>query len=145
MPDVASVLKQEIARLARKEIAATTRPQSKQIQSLKASIRNLRDQVTDLDKTLLRLSRETASASSPSQAEAASDRAVRISPKSLKSHRRRLHLSQAQMAKLLGVSTNSVALWESGRTSPRGKNRQAIAQLRQMGAREAKGRLADLD
>ena len=145
MPDIASVLKQEIKRLARKELAATVQPQSKQIQSLKASIRNLRDQVATLEKTLSRRSRETASTSSPSPAEAASDGAIRISPKSIKSHRRRLNLSQAQMAKLLGVSTNSVALWESGRTSPRGKNRHAIAQLRQMGAREAKARLADLD
>ena len=145
MPDVASVLKQEIKRLARKEIVATTQPQSKQIQSLKASIRNLRDQVATLEKTLSKWSRETSSASSPSQAEAASDGAIRISPKSIKSHRRRLNLSQAQMAKLLGVSAVSVAFWESGRTSPQGKNRQAIAQLRQMGVREAKARLEDLD
>ena len=145
MPDVASVLKQEIARLARKEIAATTRPQSKQIQSLKASIRNLRDQVATLEKAISKWSRETSRASSPSPVEAAPDRAIRISPKSIKSHRRRLNLSQAQLAKLLGVSSASVAFWETGRSSPRGKNRQAIAQLRQMGAREAKARLEDLD
>ena len=135
MPDIASVLKQEITRLARKEVAATARQQSKQIQSLKATTRNLRDQVATLEKTVSRLSREIAS---QPQAEAAPERAIRISPKSIKSHRRRLGLSQVQMAKLLGVSSNSVTLWESGRASPRGKNRQAIAELRQMGARDAK-------
>ena len=143
MPDIASVLKQEITRLARKEVAATARQQSKQIQSLKAATRNLRDQVATLEKTVLRLSREISRASQP-QAEAAPDRALRISPKSIKSHRRRLGLSQAQMAKLLGVSSNSVTLWESGKASPRGKNRQAIAELRQMGAREAKVLLESL-
>ena len=137
MPDIASVLKQEITRLARKEVAATARQQSKQIQSLKATTRNLRDQVVTLEKTVSRLSREISRASQ-SQAEAAPDRVIRISPKSIKSHRRRLKLSQAQMAKLLGVSTASVGFWESGRASPRGKNRQAIAELRQMGARDAK-------
>ncbi len=136
MPDIARVLKQEITRLARKEVAATTRQQSKQIQSLKATVRNLRDQVATLEKTVSRLSREISS--SQPQAEAAPDRALRISPKSIKSHRRRLGLSQAQMAKLLGVSATSVTFWESGRASPRGTNRQAIAELRQMGARDAK-------
>ncbi len=138
MPDIARVLKQEITRLARKEVAATARQQSKQIQSLKATTRKLRGQVTALEKTVSRLSRETSGANSRPQAEAAPERAIRISPKSIKSHRRRLHLSQAQMAKLLGVSTASVTFWESGRASPRGKNRQAIAELRQMGVREAK-------
>ena len=143
MPDIASVLKQEIRRLARKETAATVQPQSKQIKSLKASIRKLREQAATLEKAISRWSRESSSSQPP--AEAASDGAIRITPKSLKSHRRRLHLSQAQLAKLLGVSTGSVALWESGRTSPRGKNRQAVAELRQIGVREAKARLEDLD
>ena len=136
MPDVISVLKQEVKRLARKEVAATVRQQSKQIQSLKASTRNLRDQVTTLEKTVSRLSR--ARANSQPQVQTAPERAIRMSPKSIKSHRRRLKLSQAQMAKLLGVSTASVTLWESGRATPRGKNRQTIADLRQMGARDAK-------
>ncbi len=138
MPDIARVLKQEITRLARKEVAATARLQSTQIQSLKATTRKLRDQVAALEKTVSRLSRETSGANSRPQAEAAPERAFRISPKSIKSHRRRLHLSQAQMAKLLGVSIASVTFWESGKASPRGKNRQAIAELRQMGTRDAK-------
>ena len=143
MPDIASVLKQEITRLARKEVAATARQQSKQIQSLKATTRNLRNQVATLEKTVSRLSREI-SRSSQSQAEAAPEKTIRISPKSIKSHRRRLGLSQAQMAKLLGVSTASVGFWEAGKASPRGKNRQAIAELRQMGARDAKVLLESL-
>ena len=142
MPDIASVLKQEITRLARKEVAATARQQSKQMQSLKATTRNLRDQVATLEKTVSRLSREISN--TQSQVEAAPERAIRISPKSIKSHRRRLKLSQAQMAKLLGVSTASVTFWETGRTSPGRKNRKAIAELRQMGARDAKVLLESL-
>ena len=118
MPDIASVLKQEITRLARKEVAATARQQSKQMQGLRATTRSLRDQVATLEKTVSRLSREMSRANSLRQAEASPERAIRISPKSIKSHRRRLNRSQAQMAKLLGVSTASVTFWEAGRTSP---------------------------
>ena len=73
MPDIASVLKQEITRLARKEVAATARQQSKQIQSLKAATRNLRDQVATLEKTVSRVSWEISRASQP-QAEHAQAR-----------------------------------------------------------------------
>ena len=144
MPDIASVLKQEITRLARKEVAATARQQTKQMQSVKATVRHLRDQVATLAKTVSRLSTVISRASSQPHVEAAPEKTVRISPKSIKSHRRRLGLSQAKMAKLLGVSTASVNLWESGRASPREKNRQAIAELRQMGARDAKVLLESL-
>ena len=91
-----------------------------------------------LEKTLSRWPTERSHANSQSPAEAAPQGAIRISPKSLRNHRRRLKLSQAQTGKLLGVSTASVTFWELGRTSPRGKNRKAIAELRQMSARDAK-------
>ena len=92
MPDIASVLKQEIMRLARKEVAVIVQPQSKQIQSLEASIRNLPAQVATLEKTLSRWSTDTPSTSSQSQTEAKLGKVIRISPKSIKSHRRRLNL-----------------------------------------------------
>ena len=95
MPDIARVLKQEITRLARKEVAATARQQSKQIQNLKATDRNLRDKVATLEKTVSRLSREISRVSSQHLTEAVPKTTIRISPKSIKSHRRRLGLSQA--------------------------------------------------
>ena len=52
MPDVASVLREEIRRLARKEVKSATSAQSKQIKDLKSSIKVLRNQVASLQKAL---------------------------------------------------------------------------------------------
>lgn len=41
--------------------------------------------------------------------------------------RRRAHLTQAQLAAQLGVSASSVALWETGRSVPRGRKLTALA------------------
>ncbi|QWA26362.1 helix-turn-helix domain-containing protein [Streptomyces sp. JCM17656] len=47
--------------------------------------------------------------------------------------RRRLReagaLTQAQVAERMGVSRETVRAWESGRTTPRGRRRDAYAQL----------------
>ena len=45
MPDVASVRKQEIRRLAKREIRVVAQQQTKQIQGLRNTIKNLRSQV----------------------------------------------------------------------------------------------------
>jgi transcriptional regulator with XRE-family HTH domain len=66
---------------------------------------------------------------------------VRFSAKSLAAQRKRLGLSAAALARLLGVSALSVYKWESGNTRPRAKQIQAIAALRGMGKREAAQRL----
>ena len=66
---------------------------------------------------------------------------IRFSAKSLIAQRRRLGLSAAAMARLLGVSALSVYKWESGNTRPRAKQIEAIAALRSMGKREVAQRL----
>ena len=65
----------------------------------------------------------------------------RYSAKGLAAQRRRLGLSAASVAKLLGVSTLSVYKWESGKTRPRAKQIEAIATLRGMGKRDVAQRL----
>ena len=144
MPDVASVLKQEITRLARKEVAAITSQQGKQIQILKSNVRDLKQQVASLNKAVTRLSRVTShQLSQPQHPE--DPPSVRINPKSIRKHRQLLKLTQVEVAQLLNVSTNSVVLWEAGKTKPRGENRAAIAQLRGIGVRDARAMLESLD
>ena len=57
--------------------------------------------------------------------------------------RRRLKLTREEFAALTGVSANTVYLWEKGTTSPRATARAALVQLRGIGVREAKHRLAE--
>ncbi len=56
--------------------------------------------------------------------------------------RKKLGLSAGDMARLLGVSAQSVYHWESGKSKPRAGQLAAIAQVRKLGKREAAARLA---
>jgi transcriptional regulator with XRE-family HTH domain len=68
---------------------------------------------------------------------------LRFSAKGLAAQRRRLGLSAAAVAQLLGVSALSVYKWESGKTRPRARQIEAIAGLRGLGKREALKRLEE--
>ena len=142
MPDVASVLREEIRRLARKEARAATSVHSKQIKDLRSAVKCLRGQVSGLQKRLAEAKAQAAGAQVSANDAGEEARAVRISPASIRNHRKRLKLSQAQLGRLLGVSTTTVVFWESGRSAPRGNNRLAVAEMRDLGRKDAEALLA---
>lgn len=55
--------------------------------------------------------------------------AARLSPRRMRAIRRKAGLSQKEMARRLRVSPNSVSNWETGRSTPRGRNAQKILSL----------------
>ena len=140
MPDVASVLKEEIARLARKEIKIQTEPLRKSSAAYRKEIAALKGRVSALERAAKNSERAAAAASSP-QAEAGNAGALRFSAKGLRANRERLGLSQADFAKLIGVTPASVARWEQGGVRPRQSQLAAIASVRSIGKREARERL----
>ena len=141
MPDVASVLRDEIRRLARKEVKSATSSQSSQIRDLKNVIRALRGEVASLQKALSTSRRSAKATHGQITGKEEKKQAIRLSPKSIKNHRKRLKLSQAQLGQLLGVSTTTVVFWESGRSVPRGSNRNALAEVRTLGRKDAQALL----
>ena len=148
MPNIASVLKFEIARLARKELRTATDGLKKSLTAQRTDIAALKRKVHELEKRLKSLSRERTSAAKASTAETANPGAVRernrFSAKGLAANRLRLGLSAADFGLLIGASGQSVYLWEAGRAQPRAKSLVAIVELRGIGKKEAAGRLAAL-
>jgi DNA-binding transcriptional regulator YiaG len=143
MPNIGSVLKSEIQRVARKELRAET-------QQLKKTVAQYRGQIAQLKRRLQVLEqqvRRQAKAGARAPAAAAEDGedeggpSLRFSAKGLATQRKRLGLSAASVARILGVSALSVYKWESGKTRPRARQLAAIASLRKMGKREAMARL----
>lgn len=72
------------------------------------------------------------------------ERNLRFSATRFAAQRRKLGLSAADFAKLLGVSSLSVYKWESGKTRPRRAQLEAIAAARGLGKREAAAKLEKL-
>jgi DNA-binding transcriptional regulator YiaG len=140
MPNIGTVLKSEISRVARKELRGETQALKKSISQYRSQIADLKRRMRALEQLVGRTSRAGTKAAQAAQAAEPGGK-IRFSAKGLAAQRRRLGLSAAAVARLLGVSPLSVYKWESGKTRPRARQIEAIASLRGMGRREAAERL----
>jgi DNA-binding transcriptional regulator YiaG len=137
MPNIASVLKEEITRLARKEVKVQADPMAEKLVELRRVVSALRKQVADLAKTVGDIKGRVKSDEIIS-ADDVADQDVeksRITGGRIAAMRAKLGLSRNQMALLLGVNANSIYLWEQGKTRPRAAAKAKIMQLRGLGKR----------
>jgi DNA-binding transcriptional regulator YiaG len=140
MPNIASVLKQEIARVARKEVRSETASLKKSASSHRAEIADLRRRTQALELELRRLTKAAAKPESTAPGETAPKR-LRFSAKALASQRKRLGLSAEDVGLLLGASGQSVYNWEAGEARPRDSHLPAIAALKTLGKKDAAAHL----
>jgi DNA-binding transcriptional regulator YiaG len=145
MPNIASILKSEISRVARKEVRAELSSLKKAASSYRSDIAALKRRTLGLEQQLRRLGKTSAKLAPPGAAEdgAAAD-ARRFSAKGFASQRRRLGLSAPDFGLLLGVSAQSIYNWEEGKVRPRGQHLPAIAALRTLGKKQATAHLTAL-
>jgi DNA-binding transcriptional regulator YiaG len=146
MPNIAIVLKDEIARIARKEVRAQTQDFKKASAQYRAHIASLRRRIEELERQVKRAGKRGGGAASTSadEGEGESQTSRRFSAARLAAQRRKLGLSAGDFAALLGVSGQSVYKWEHGESRPRARQLEAIAALRGIGKREAAQRLEQL-
>lgn len=143
MANIASMLKEEITRLARKEIRAETESLKKASTQYRSDIAALKRRVIDLERQAAATAKKTAKgALAPVAAD--TNTKIRYSAKSLVSQRRRLGLSAAELGSLLDVSVQTIYNWEAGTTRPREQQVAMIAALRRVGKREVAAKLAGL-
>jgi DNA-binding transcriptional regulator YiaG len=140
MPNIASVLKDEILRLARKEVRTATEGLKKASAAYRSDIAGLKRQVAALEKQLARGEKKRAAASEQAEPSGAAA-PIRFSAKRLARQREKLGLSAADMGLLLGVSAQTVYNWEAEKSRPRATQLAAIAALRGIGKRQVKARL----
>jgi DNA-binding transcriptional regulator YiaG len=144
MANIASLLKSEIARVARKEVRNETAALKKAVSSYRSEIAALKRRALALESDLRRLSKQAGKPAPPADDGEASARATRFSPKGLASQRKRLGLSAQECGLLVGASGQSIYNWEDGKARPRAKHLQALAALRGMGKKDAAARLDEL-
>lgn len=148
MPNVAKVLKEEIQRLAKKEARDALKPLQKEVRRLKTQERELRREVDKLKAHNKRLVKRVEPVIETTEESIAKSQAQRIRPtaNSVKKLRKKFKMTQAEFAKLLGVSSQSVTNWETqkGRLQLHSRPLEAIAGAMEFGAREARKRLEEL-
>lgn len=141
MPNIAKILKEEISRLARREIRANLERTRRSVVQHQREIASLKGQLKDMARRVSKLERELAKAAptSPSETVAKQGRFV---PKGLVSTRRRLGLSAADLARMMGVTAQTIYNWESGATKPGPQQQAKLASLRSVGKRQLQTHLA---
>lgn len=147
MTNLVAALKDEITRLARKEIKGESESLRKSTTRHRAEIAALKRRMDQLEKQFHRLERllgqkQGSAANSQVVHGEAVARDIRFSPRGLRTHRERLSLSAADLGQVLGVSPATIYNWETGKSRPRSGQLTAIAQFRRMGKREVQAALA---
>jgi len=143
MPNIATVLKEEISRLARKEVRREMRTLRRASAQYRKDIAEMKRRVSDLQRKVAPLEKRVLK-DVPSQAAKVDAMRVRFTAKGLRSQRERLSLSAAEYGKLLGVTDQTIYNWEHETARPRKHQLALIASLRHMGKRQAIARLEQL-
>ena len=135
MANIASVLKEEITRLARKELRSETENLKKASALYRSEIAALKRRTASLEKQLARLEK-SASKNAVAQVNPKETTKARFTVKGFKALRQRLGLTAEAIGTLLGVSAQTIYNWEAGNTSPREQQMVRIVMLRGMGKRD---------
>jgi DNA-binding transcriptional regulator YiaG len=144
MPNIASILKQEFSRVARKELRRETAALRNSSATYRREIAALKRRVAELE----RRARATTRSAAPSVAHVANDSSIpegsRFSAKGLAGHRKRLGLSAGDVALLLGVSAQTIYNWESGNARPHRKFLPTLLALRTVGKKQTLAHLEEV-
>ncbi len=137
MPDIGKALKDEIARIAKREAKSLLDVHIK-------TIRNLKQAVADLKKRIGKPAVTPPEEAKVVLAGKPEGKSVWFTSKGIRSMRKRLGLTRAQMASICGVSANAVGLWEGadGKLNLRSKTRDRLIEVREMTPTTAKKILA---
>ncbi len=138
MPNIATVLKAEISRLARKEIKANTSSTKGAVGQFRRDIAKLKRLVHAQEKEIAFLKAQERKRLGQPQANGEEElEGVRFSARSVKAQRRRLKLSAADYGKLIGVSGLTIYNWELGKAHPGKPQLARLVAVRGLGRRAA--------
>ena len=143
MSNIGTVLKEEISRLARKEVRSQVDPTKKATTTHRHEIAALKRQVASLERHVTLLLRKNTDAR-PEVSPKAAAKPIRFSATRLQAQRSRLGLSAIDFGRLLGISAQTIYNWEHEVARPRGEQLGKLAALRGIGKREAGERLRQL-
>ena len=144
MPNIANVLKEEIRRLAKKEVKAEVGATKQAVAKYRGEIARLKREMARQDRQIKRLQKQSQQ-ESEAPAEEEPLESVRFSARSVKAQRTRLGLSAADYGKLVGVSPLTIYNWEKGVSRPRKAQLAALVAVRGIGKKEALAKLAELE
>lgn len=134
MSNFIAQFRNEISRLAKKESRAEAALLKKATSQSKEEIAALKRRVSELESSLRALTKALSKPARPEKVLRGPDLRFRVD--GFVSLRKRLELSAAEMAQLIGVSPQSIYHWETGKSRPRQAQLRSIAEIRKLGKRK---------
>jgi DNA-binding XRE family transcriptional regulator len=139
MSNLATTLKGEISRIARKETKQQVNPLRSATTRHRSEIAELKRQLATVQKELARISKQAARAT-PAQEPGGTEGQYRYREGTVAGLRKRLGLTAVEFGVLMGVTQQTVYNWEGG-ARPRHAQLATLAELRKIGKREARIRV----
>ncbi|MGA2619334.1 MAG: helix-turn-helix domain-containing protein [Thermoguttaceae bacterium] len=145
MPNIATVLRDEICRLAKREIKSNTFSTKQAVVQYRHVLARLKRDVQAQAKEIAFLkAQERKRLGQPEAHDDKKLEGVRYSARSVRAQRKRLKLSIEAYASLVGVSPLTIHNWESGKGRPKKQRLAALVAIRGIRRREALARLEAL-
>ena len=138
MGKVESIIKSEIIRLAKGEMRKVSIPLGRDVRLLKNTVSQLRKSVLSLERFAAHQQKELSKREIRLEAQPEEIKQSRFSPRLLQSLRKRLGITQKELAILAGVSLGAAHLWETGKFRPKENKMGVLVALRKLNRREVR-------
>jgi len=138
MGKLEATIKSEIERLAKRELHKVSVPLNREVRSLKSTVSQLRKAVLPLGRFAAQRQKELSKREIRLEAPPEEIKQSRFSPRLLQSLRKRLGITQKELAILAGVSVGAAHLWETGKFRPKDKKMGVLVALRKLNRREVR-------
>jgi DNA-binding transcriptional regulator YiaG len=142
MGKVESSIKSEILRLARREVRGAFLPLRREVRTMRLRLSSLTKNFALVDRVAKEKLREDESKKFQLGASAEEVKVSRLTPARIYNLRKKLGLSQRELALLAGVTIGAVGLWEKGKFRPNMNKKAILVGLRKLGKRDVKKLLA---
>lgn len=141
-PSLAATLRAEVRRQSLIELKKA----NKRLRRLQKQMTELRRQTRGHTRALTSVRQRITGLRSGMRRAGATVRTAgpQVPPQAIRAIRDRMRMTREQFAKLVGVSPGSIFGWESGRTVPRRGAVGRLLELRKVGVRAARARVASL-
>ena len=138
MAKLEAIIKSEIIRLARREMRKVSVPLGRDVRILKGTASQLRKSVSPLERFAVQKQKELARREIRLEAPPDEIKKSRFSPRLIRSLRKKLRITQKELAFLIGVTVVAVQKWEAGKFQPKTGKKARLAALRKLSRSDVK-------
>ena len=138
MGKLEATIKSEMERLAKREMRQFSIPLKREVQLLKMMALHLRKAVLPVQRFAAHQQKELSKREIPLEAPVEEIKQSRFSPRLLQSLRKKLGITQKELAILAGVSLGAAHLWETGKFRPKDNKMGVLVALRKLNRRQVR-------